>query len=343
MEAPASPVWITALNFVGAVNALLIAITMLALPATRRSVAARHLIGLLAIVGGISLMITLQHAWLLAWTPWREILEQGLTVLAGPLFLGYVIRALTGRSAPAWIYLPVAAFVLAAGLWRESLILHLQIRDLIWLQMSYSAAAAALILRARVREPERWQGRRHLLFFLGAVVLVHGGQLLRALRPDDPLFLDIVPLTLTIGLAAFLVYAIARSSVLVRLAREPAGGMLQPEDEQLAGRIRDIVQGERLYTDPQLGVDDLAGRLGVAPARVSRAVNRGLGMSFPQYLTHCRLMEAERLLTDPAERRYTVEGLGRQAGFGSRSAFYRAFRDKHGQSPASSRKREFSS
>jgi AraC-like DNA-binding protein len=123
------------------------------------------------------------------------------------------------------------------------------------------------------------------------------------------------------------------------LAREPQGETADADDETLARRIRSAMQNERLFIDPGLGVQELAARLGVAPVRVSRAVNRCMGKSLPRYLMECRLAEAERLLTDPDERRFTVEGIGRQAGFGSRSAFYRAFRDEHGESPASYRSR----
>ncbi|MEQ8955857.1 MAG: hypothetical protein RL120_17120, partial [Gammaproteobacteria bacterium] len=57
MDDLSSPLWLTSINFVGAINALIIAATMLVIPATRRSAAAQHLIALLALFGIVSLMV----------------------------------------------------------------------------------------------------------------------------------------------------------------------------------------------------------------------------------------------------------------------------------------------
>nr|HRK63217.1 helix-turn-helix domain-containing protein [Terricaulis sp.] len=60
-------------------------------------------------------------------------------------------------------------------------------------------------------------------------------------------------------------------------------------------------------------------------------------MTFPEYLQHARVEETKRLLRDPAETRTSVEAIGLLAGFGSRSAFYKAFGDRVGMSPAAYR------
>jgi AraC-like DNA-binding protein len=44
-------------------------------------------------------------------------------------------------------------------------------------------------------------------------------------------------------------------------------------------------------------------------------------------------------LTDPSADRYTVEGIGASAGFGSRSALYAAFRRLEGVTPTEVRRR----
>ena len=339
MEDLSSPLWLTSINFVGAINVLIIAVIMVAIPNIRRSAAMQHLIALLILFGIVSLMVSLQHARLLAWTPWREIFEQILTLLAGPLFLGYVVRSLTGRSPGLWTYLPLALFLVSVVILGESLIEYVRIRHLVWIQMAYSFAALTLILRKWLSEPGSWVGREHLLFFMSVMGFLHAGQIIRVLRPTDLRFLDIVPITLTLALVTILVYAVVRFRALVSLTREPTGEASSSEEDDLANAIERLMQEGRLYADPGLGVQELAAQMGVSPRSVSSAVNRSLGMSFPRYLTRCRLLEAERLLSDPKEARFTVEGIGRQAGFGSRSAFYRAFQDEHGESPAGYRKR----
>ncbi|MET0555873.1 MAG: helix-turn-helix domain-containing protein [Vicinamibacteria bacterium] len=44
-------------------------------------------------------------------------------------------------------------------------------------------------------------------------------------------------------------------------------------------------------------------------------------------------------MLDPSSDRYTVEGIGASAGFGSRSALYAAFRRLEGITPTEFRKR----
>ena len=188
-------------------------------------------------------------------------------------------------------------------------------------------------------EPETRSGREHLLMFVMVMGFLHAGQIVRFLRSDDPLFLDIVPLTLTLVLVTILIYAVVRSRALLVLTREPTGEAPEADDEMLAGTIRTKMREEKLFADPGLGIQELAAQMDQSPQKVSRAINRVIGMSLPRFLIQCRLEEAERLLSDPREKRFTVEGIGRQAGFGSRSTFYRAFQDEYGISPAEYRRR----
>ncbi|MEQ8954881.1 MAG: helix-turn-helix domain-containing protein, partial [Gammaproteobacteria bacterium] len=209
----------------------------------------------------------------------------------------------------------------------------------VWVQMVYTMLAATLLIGKWVREPASRECREHLWLFMAVFGFLHAGQIIRILRPDDPRFLDIVPIALTLSLFTILAYAVVRSRALMVLTREPTGEPPGRIEEDLARSIERAMRNKKLFTDPGLGVQELAAQIGVPPKSISRAVNRSLGMSLPNYLTQCRLREAERLLTDPKEHRFTVEGIGRQAGFGSRSAFYRAFQEKYGESPAGFRKR----
>jgi AraC-like DNA-binding protein len=56
--------------------------------------------------------------------------------------------------------------------------------------------------------------------------------------------------------------------------------------------------------------------------------------TFYAFVSLHRVREAERLLLDPNEARVKVEALGRQAGFRSRSTFFKAFREHTGLTPA---------
>jgi AraC-like DNA-binding protein len=72
---------------------------------------------------------------------------------------------------------------------------------------------------------------------------------------------------------------------------------------------------------------------------VSEVINRYAGMSFHDLLTRRRVADVKVQLLDPANDRFTIEGIGAASGFGSRSAMYAAFRRVEGITPKEFRDR----
>jgi AraC-like DNA-binding protein len=99
------------------------------------------------------------------------------------------------------------------------------------------------------------------------------------------------------------------------------------------------MQAHHWYREPDLSLFALAARLGVTPQTLSQALNQRRRQSLMEYLAERRMREAKRLLLDPANDCFTVEGLARQSGFASRSAFYKVFREAEGVTPARYRDR----
>lgn len=106
-------------------------------------------------------------------------------------------------------------------------------------------------------------------------------------------------------------------------------------DDALA-RLQALVQGQRLYTDPDLGLASLAARLGLSPHQLSELVNTRLGKGLSRYLRECRVDAAKAMLL--AEPRASVLSVGLSVGFTSQSNFYEAFRDIEGSTPGQYRK-----
>jgi putative ABC transport system permease protein len=57
------------------------------------------------------------------------------------------------------------------------------------------------------------------------------------------------------------------------------------------------------------------------------------------YLAHLRVVEARRMLADPACDRFTIDAIAGDSGFGSRSAFYKIFGRLTGLTPTAFRQR----
>lgn len=103
-------------------------------------------------------------------------------------------------------------------------------------------------------------------------------------------------------------------------------------------QVSDRLAASRLFLDPDLTASQLADDLGWAPERLTQAFRIGGATNFHDAVLRARLTEMERLARDPANERVTTLALGLDAGFGSKSAMYEAFRRELSTTPAAWRK-----
>jgi AraC-like DNA-binding protein len=105
-----------------------------------------------------------------------------------------------------------------------------------------------------------------------------------------------------------------------------------------AEQLRQLLEVEQLYRQPDLRVADLARRLGQSEHAVSQIINEEFGVGFPELLNHYRVEAARRLLVSPEHTQFSTEGVGQEAGFGSRATFYSVFKRLTGSTPAQFRR-----
>jgi AraC-like DNA-binding protein len=121
--------------------------------------------------------------------------------------------------------------------------------------------------------------------------------------------------------------------------RYEKSGVSNAAAQDLFGRIEHLMSHSRAFTDPDLDREKLAALLAADPRAVGEAVNRAGGETVAAYLRKQRLAEADRLLRAPENARVSLEALGMQAGFRSRSRFYAAFEEAYGETPGARRER----
>ena len=106
-------------------------------------------------------------------------------------------------------------------------------------------------------------------------------------------------------------------------------------DIETATSIKDglwrLMNEERRFTDPLLKLKDLASELKVSPHILSQYLNENCGKRFTEYINEYRVEAACRLLR--TEHNLSLEGVGREVGFRSKSSFYNAFKKHHGTTP----------
>lgn len=229
------------------------------------------------------------------------------------------------------------------------------------LVLSYTATGMWLLRRRstsidRSFVPPEW--------VVGFMALVNVAQITRMDLAHVPQMRAVVPLVMLLGFAAIAVlvsFRVARTlapvpaGLLPSLGPPVAAGSDSGADGALASagytrsglddraarellqRIEQTLDRDRLFARPDLSLTALARAVHSTPHLVSEALNRVGGTSFREVVTRRRVADVKAQLEDAASDRYTIEGIGTSAGFGSRSALYEAFKRWEGTTPTAYR------
>lgn len=103
-------------------------------------------------------------------------------------------------------------------------------------------------------------------------------------------------------------------------------------------QLSSLMTEDHLYRNPDLGRQLIANRLGISEGYVTQVLQDGLGIGFVDYVNGYRIAAAQEMLLDEAFVPFSLEAIGQEAGFKSRSAFYEAFKKATGKTPGRYRK-----
>ncbi|MFP2997047.1 helix-turn-helix domain-containing protein [Spongiivirga sp. MCCC 1A20706] len=104
-----------------------------------------------------------------------------------------------------------------------------------------------------------------------------------------------------------------------------------------------LMEEEELYKNPLLSRADLANELNTNEGYLSQIINQEINKSVIQFVNDYRIEAAKKLLKDPVFNKYSVEAIGMEAGFKSKSAFYNTFKMSLDMSPGMYRKLQITS
>ncbi|MBP7498349.1 MAG: AraC family transcriptional regulator, partial [Chryseobacterium sp.] len=93
-----------------------------------------------------------------------------------------------------------------------------------------------------------------------------------------------------------------------------------------------IIVEKELFLDPNLTLEMVAKELQVTKHLLSQYINETLGKSFSSLIKEYRVEKAKQLLQ--TESNFTIEGLGYDSGFSSKSTFFTAFKKITGSTPS---------
>ncbi len=117
----------------------------------------------------------------------------------------------------------------------------------------------------------------------------------------------------------------------------PLPAPVPPSDDEELSRyallLKEYVAANELYKRPKLTLHLLASGLGVSPRMVSSVLNKYYKQRFTEYINTHRIAFVISRLDNQDWQEMTLEGLGREAGFSSKSTFFAAFKKETSISP----------
>jgi AraC-like DNA-binding protein len=125
------------------------------------------------------------------------------------------------------------------------------------------------------------------------------------------------------------------ASLLAPSPRKYVKSMLSaPQMTDMQQRLDALMATEKPFLEDELSLDELAGRLSVAPHQLSQLFSLRLTQNFYDYINGLRVAEVKRCLRDPAYESQAILDLAMASGFSSKATFNAAFKKHTGVTPS---------
>ncbi|WP_261841171.1 helix-turn-helix domain-containing protein [Aliamphritea ceti] len=115
-------------------------------------------------------------------------------------------------------------------------------------------------------------------------------------------------------------------------------GLSEQELRSYQQQLNQLMQHQQLYLNNNLTLAELADELNLSSNHLSQVINSQFGFSYYELLNHYRIEKAKQLLQETDPQTSTLD-IAFNSGFGSVSAFYRAFQQHVKMTPVQYRKR----
>ena len=97
-------------------------------------------------------------------------------------------------------------------------------------------------------------------------------------------------------------------------------------------KLENAMFEKSLYKNPNLTLQDLSQEINISSHQLSQFLNTNLGKNFTSYVNEFRINEACKIIT--SSDKLTLEAVGYDVGFNSKSTFFTAFKKITGLTPA---------
>ncbi|MGC4035114.1 MAG: ABC transporter permease [Chitinophagaceae bacterium] len=144
-----------------------------------------------------------------------------------------------------------------------------------------------------------------------------------------PFYILFVVLIIWTAAAAFLKPQAAQQSEMTA----PVKPLIPFELKAKGEMLKNAMQANRYYEDPDISLSSLAEKLNMLPHELSRVINTVFKKNFNDFINEYRVIDAVRKIADPAYDHMTLLGIAFEVGFNSKTTFNRMFKQMTGKSP----------
>jgi YesN/AraC family two-component response regulator len=105
------------------------------------------------------------------------------------------------------------------------------------------------------------------------------------------------------------------------------------EAEKVYEKILSIVHDQSLFLDKDITLQQLSVYSEIKPSIISETLNKHYNTTFYKFINKIRSQEVAFRLKDSSFANLTIDAIGEECGFKSKSTFYQSFKEYTGQTP----------
>jgi AraC-like DNA-binding protein len=106
------------------------------------------------------------------------------------------------------------------------------------------------------------------------------------------------------------------------------------EKQRIRKILEDYFKKEKPYLNSELTITNLSGQLKLSRHTLTELLNTEIGKNFYQFVNEYRVQEVKLKLANPAFAHFSIDAIGFECGFNSKSSFYAVFKNTTGMTPS---------
>jgi AraC-like DNA-binding protein len=105
------------------------------------------------------------------------------------------------------------------------------------------------------------------------------------------------------------------------------------KDNGTFDQINQFIIDSELFLNSNCNINTIALAIEMTPKKLSDCIKNNTNVCFTDFINQMRVDTAKKYLVDPSYKHYTIESLGLECGFNSKSTFYTSFKKFTNQTP----------